>query len=262
MCRDIKSLKIQGAMSVAIAGIKAMPMKGFNLKAILSLRPTEPALRNGIEYAKRYGEKKALSYYNKTQKKINKYGYKKIRGIIFTHCHSSSVINLLIYAKKKGQKFRVYNTETRPLYQGRKTAKELSKAGINVTIISDLSAGDALTKGGRIEKADLAVMGADAVLKDGSVINKIGSGMFAELAYRHKIPIYIVTQGWKFSKRNVKIEERAFSEIWKNAPKYVKLRNPAFEKVNNKFITGIISEFGILKPKKFVKRVRKEYKWI
>ena len=32
VCRDIKSLKIQGAMSIAIAGIKAMSMKGFDEK--------------------------------------------------------------------------------------------------------------------------------------------------------------------------------------------------------------------------------------
>jgi len=59
----------------------------------------------------------------------------KNRDVIFTHCHSTNVVNSLIYAKKKGKKFQVYNTETRPLFQGRKTANELKKAGIKVTML-------------------------------------------------------------------------------------------------------------------------------
>ncbi len=262
VCRDIKSLKIQGAMSVAIAGIKAMSMKGFNEKKILSLRPTEPALRNGIKYAKKHGEKEALEYYHKTQDKINSH-YRKVKGVVFTHCHSNTVINLLKYAKKKGQKFKVYNTETRPMFQGRKTAKDLAKANIDVTMIADNAIGFVFRKTKIIpDRANVIFFGADAILRNGDVINKIGSNLYAEIAYHEHIPLYIVTQGWKFSKKFVKIEERTFHEIWLNAPSHVKLKNPVFERIENKFITGIISEFGVLKPKEFVKKVRSEYKWI
>lgn len=263
VCRDIKSLRIQGAKNVAIAGIKALSMKGFDLKRILSLRSTEPALRNGIKYAQKYGQEKALNYFKETQDKINSYGYKKVKNDVFTHCHSSSVVNLFVYAKKKGQKFRVYNTETRPLYQGRKTAEELSKAGIDVTMVADVAVGFLFRKSKLIpSKVDIIFFGADAVLKNGDVINKVGSNLFAEIAYHERIPVYIVTEGWKFSKRPVRIEERSFQEIWKEMPKDVKIKNPAFERIERKFITGIISEFGILKPKEFVKRVKREYKWI
>ena len=262
VCSRIKSLKIQGAMSVAIAGIKAMSMKDFDEKKILSLRPTEPALRNGIKYAKIHGQKKALDYYHKTQEKINKH-YKKVKGVVFTHCHSNTVINLLKHAQKKRQKFKVYNTETRPMYQGRQTARDLSKAGIDITMVPDTAVGFVFRKTKIIpDRANVIFFGADAVLKNGDVINKIGSNLYAEIAYHEHIPLYIVTQGWKFSKRSVKIEERDFHEIWINAPGHVKLKNPAFERIESKFITGIISEFGVLKPKQFVKKVRKEYKWI
>ena len=86
--------------------------------------------------------------------------------------------------------------------------------------------------------------------------------MFSEIAYTDKVPVYIVTQGWKFSNRPVKIEEREREEVWKKIPKGVKLKNPAFEIINSKFINGIISEFGILKPNVFVKKVKANYKWI
>jgi translation initiation factor 2B subunit (eIF-2B alpha/beta/delta family) len=124
-------------------------------------------------------------------------------------------------------------------------------------MILDNAVGDALEKGGSIKKADMMVIGADALLKNGDIINKIGSNMFAEIAYDNKVPVYVIADSWKFSKRDVKIEEREYKEIWKHAPKNVRIKNPAFEKVQSKYITAIVSELGILKPKAFVKKVKK-----
>ena len=80
--------------------------------------------------------------------------------------------------------------------------------------------------------------------------------MFAEIAKDHKIPIYVVADSWKFSKRPVKIEERAHQEVWKNAPKHIRIKNPAFERVESKYITAIVSELGILKPKEFARKMK------
>ena len=104
--------------------------------------------------------------------------------------------------------------------------------------------------------------GADAFLSDGSVINKIGSNMFAQIAKDLKKRVYVVTDAWKFSKKKVKIEERNFEEIWDTEAKKIKIRNPAFERVESKYITGIITELGVLGPKQFVRRVKKKYPWI
>ena len=54
-----------------------------------------------------------------------------------------------------------------------------------------------------------------------------------------------------------KIEERDFREIWKNAPRHVKIKNPAFEKIEKKYIKAVVSELGILTFGEFVERVRK-----
>ena len=102
----------------------------------------------------------------------------------------------------------------------------------------------------------MVFIGADAILKNGDIINKIGSGMFSEIAYDMKKPVYIIADSWKFAHGPEKIEERSFKEIWKNAPKHVKIKNPAFELIENKYITAIISELGILKPKQFTKKVK------
>jgi len=251
---DIKEVKIQGATNIAKAAVSAYMMKPTprNKKKLLSLRPTEPTLSNALNFLEKIGSKKVISHFSNAQEKINKFVFKLIRNgmIIYTHCHSTNVVKALIYAKKKGEKFRVYVTETRPLLQGRITSKELSRAGIKTTEWLDAAMDDAITG------ADLILLGADAILTSG-VINKIGSEAIAEIAYLRKKPVYIVADSWKFSPKNVKIEERDFHEVWKNAPKKIKIRNPAFEKIDKKYIKGIISEHGILSFDGFVKKAHK-----
>ncbi len=252
--KDIKEVRIQGATNIARAAVKAYSLSPNKKtkKILMSLRPTEPMLSNSLNALDKLGEKKVLVHFKQTQDKINKYVYKIVKKneIIFTHCHSTNLSKALIYAKKKGRKFNVYSTETRPLFQGRITAKELSDAGIKVTTIVDSASHEA------IAKSDIILLGADAILKQG-VINKVGSSGIAEMAFVHKKPFYIVADSWKFSPKNVKIEERDFHEIWKHVPRHIKIKNPAFAKIERKYITGIISEYGILKYGDFLRMVGK-----
>ena len=257
--RDIKTLKIQGASSIAKAALEAYslsPNKKTKRK-LINARATEPLLSNTLNKFEKLGKKKTLIHFQQAQDKINLLVTKLIKNnsVIFTHCHSTNVINALKYAKNKGKKFEVYNTETRPLFQGRKTSRELKKAGINVTQFVDSAARIALTKNQNTKKVNFVFFGADAILKTGA-INKVGSGMFAEIAYNHKIPVYIIADSWKFTSK-VKFEERNFQEIWKKAPRNIKIKNLAFEAIPKKYIKAIISEFGILSFDKFVKKVKK-----
>lgn len=249
---DIKKVKIQGATNIAKAAVKAYALEptAKNKAKLLSLRPTEPTLSNALNFLEKIGEKKVLSHFSESQKKINRFIFRLLKNgqIVYTHCHSTNVVNALIYAKRMGRKFEVYNTETRPLFQGRKTAKELAKNGIRITTFVDAALDDAITE------CDLVLLGADAILNTG-VINKIGSEAIAEIASIRKKPVYIVADSWKFSPRNVALEERDFHEVWKNAPGEIKIRNPAFEKVDKRYIKGIISEYGILKFNNFVKKM-------
>lgn len=254
ICQDIKSVKIQGATNVAKAGIKAYLLNPSTKtkKKLFSLRPTEPALFNALNLLEKNSPEKIISHFDKSQDKINNYVNKKIKNnfIVYTHCHSSSVSKSLIYSKKKGKKFKVYNTETRPLYQGRRTARELAKEKIKVINFVDSAMHEA------IKNSDIIFLGADAILKSG-VINKIGSTSVAEIAKVHKKPLFIVSDSWKFYPKNIKIEERDFHEVWKRVPKNIKVRNPAFEKIPKKYISGIISEKGILKHSEFIKKSKK-----
>ncbi len=258
---DIKKVNIQGARNIAKAALYAyslIPTRA-SIKKLLSLRPTEPMLENVLNLAEKRSYHEILKHFDFSQLRINKNVLRLIKNqdIIFTHCHSTNVVNALIYAKKKGKHFQVYNTETRPLFQGRRTASELKKAGIKVTMFVDSAAAIAIEKENRKDKvhADKIFLGADALLSSG-IINKIGSGLISELAHFHKVPVYIIADSWKFTKKKIPIENRSLNEIWNSAPKNIRIKNPAFEFVPKKYLTGIVSELGVLSYDKFVKRMK------
>jgi ribose 1,5-bisphosphate isomerase len=257
ICKDIQAVKIQSARNIAkkaFFAYKLIPTKESK-KKLLSLRPTEPLLANVLRIADRFSYREFLQKINENQEKINKLIFNLIpdNSIVFTHCHSSSVTSALSYAKSHGKKFEVYNTETRPLFQGRKTAKELRKAGIKVTMFVDSAAATAIEKENKNDKihADLVIFGTDAITPEG-VINKVGSGMFAEIAYRNKVPVYILADSWKYSPK-IHLEQRSPKEIW-NTNK-IKIKNPAFELVKKQYIKYIITELGVLKYNDFLKKI-------
>lgn len=261
ICKDIKNIKIQGARSIAKEALYAyslFPTKKSKQK-LISLRATEPMLVNVLNKADKIPYKEIIKHFDSAQNKINKEVFKIIdkNDRILTHCHSTNVINALVYSKKHGKKFEVYNTETRPLFQGRKTASELKKAGIKTTTFIDSATATALEKENEKDKiyTSKIFLGADAILRKG-IINKIGSGMFAEIANKHRIPVYVIADSWKFSPKIVKIEERDFHEVWKNAPNHIKIENPAFELVKREYIRAIVSEIGILSYSEFLRKMR------
>jgi len=166
ICSEIKSLKIQGAEQVARAALKALEIRSDKkaVRKLIRLRPTEPCLRNAIKYATSFydsklGIQETLRIMNRAREKIISNGANMIQknSIVFTHCHSGTVISILLEAKRRGKRFQVYNTETRPNLQGRITAAELLKNCIPVTMFVDSASTSAL------KESDIFLFGADAV---------------------------------------------------------------------------------------------------
>jgi ribose 1,5-bisphosphate isomerase len=171
------------------------------------------------------------------------------------------VTHILDKASKAGKKFKVICTETRPLLQGRITAKEMLDLGIETSMIID-SATRCF-----IKKADIVIVGADAISAEGNVINKIGTATIAALAQEARVPFYVVTELLKFDPATLfgdfeSIEERNRNEIWKEAPAGLAINNPAFEVVRRDFIHGIICEEGIIPPHSVYETVVRKYPWI
>jgi len=267
IAHEIKTLKIQGAQAVAEAAIKAWKRakdKATARKILESARPTEPMLRNVLRYlASGKDPDSLLKQLEKDKEKIRLFGMRKIRNgyVIYTHCHSSTVIAVLKEAKKRGKRFEVHVTETRPLFQGRITAKELAKVNIPVKFFIDSAMRLAL------KKADLVLLGCDAITSEGIIINKIGSALAVEIANRYDVPIYVCTHSWKFDPLTElgfyeEIEKRPGKEIWERPPKGVEIVNYAFEQISPDLVTGVICELGVLKPEAFFRQFEKAYPFL
>jgi len=255
--REIKEVKIQGANDIALAGVSAFLLNPTedSAKKILEARPTEPLLQNAIKLLKQsndpgHGAINFIRYMKESERKTAKFGASLIGQDmnIFTHCHSTTVMEILKEAKRQGKNFVVYNLEVAPLYQGRTTAKELAKEGIKVMHFPDLAAEQAL------EKCDLFLFGADAFLDKG-VVNKNGTSVLSEIAKAHKIPSYACGFSLKYISK-IKIELRKGKEVWDEREKNIVVINPAFEIVDKKYVTGCVSEMGILKYSEFIKKAK------
>ena len=183
-------------------------------------------------------------------------------GGVLTHCNAGALatcgygtaLGVIRSAVEMGKKIRVYADETRPFLQGaRLTAWELMEDGIDTTVICDNMAAH-LMKHGLIQAV---VVGADRIAANGDAANKIGTYNVAILAKEHGIPFYVAAP-WSTvdmataTGELIPIEERPQVEVTHHGGKQltpvgVGIRNPAFDVTPAKYISGIITERGVLR---------------
>lgn len=293
----IKRLEIQGARNVAIEAIKSIETGTKQSKAInkqeflnelseskqvlFASRSTEPLMRNALRYVIQAVESsnktdvkrlvdvvsqvtdQFLERLKQSKQTIASVGSKRISdgARILTHCHSSTVMNMLKQAKLDGKKFELFCTESRPVFQGRVTAKEMVNAGIKTTMFVDSAVRHF------INKVDFVVVGSDAITSEGNVINKIGTSMIALAAKEARTPFYVATELLKFDPATIlgdyeRIEERNPKEVWDSPPEGLSIKNPAFDVTRREFIHGIICEEGVVSPDSVSELIRRTYPWI
>ena len=104
---------------------------------------------------------------------------------------------------------------------------------------------------------DMIIVGADRIAKNGDFANKIGTYEKAVLAKENGIPFYVAAPVSTFDKTiedgsRILIEERGrieLAEINGKAimPEWTTVKNPAFDVTPTKYVTGYITEDGIVK---------------
>ena len=285
--KKITALEIQGARRIAQAAIKAMALQakesdsktldGFKsdllvaADALAKARPTEPMLQNSLRLLfvqlERHGhraprnvnearriileqEDLLLKHFDASINSIGEFGSNLIPGhaTVLTHCHSTTVMAALKQAFENKKEPRVICTETRPKQQGFITAKELAEIGIDVTLIVDSAVKSVMSK------VDLVLVGADSITSTGDLINKIGTSGVATIAKESDVPFHSCAELYKFDPltiwgRTTEVEQRP---AWEIADPYqlkgVKIMNSAFDKTDAKYITGYITEKGVVSP--------------
>lgn len=156
---------------------------------------------------------------------------------ILTISKSGTLINIFKLWHKRKSNLKLIITESRPANEGKLMVKELLKTGLKIELITEAMSGIF------IPKSDAVIIGADAVLKNGNVINKSGSLFLAVLCKYYKKPFYVLTTKSKFVNRNrYKISEELSDTVWKFAHPNLRTINIPFEEIDRKLITEIISE--------------------
>lgn len=185
------------------------------------------------------------------------------RGHVLTHCNAGGLATAgygtalapVRTAHNQGRPLHVYVDETRPFLQGaRLTAWELREAGIPLTLITDNMAGFMMKRG----NVDCVIVGADRIVANGDVANKIGTYSLAILARAHQIPFYVAapTSTIDLSLAHgdlIPIEERSSDEVThlagqRIAPLGVHAAHPAFDVTPHELISAIITERGVVYP--------------
>lgn len=185
------------------------------------------------------------------------------RGHVLTHCNAGGLATAgygtalapLRTAHTQGRPIHVYVDETRPFLQGaRLTAWELRQAGIRQTLITDNMAGYLMRRG----DIDCVIVGADRVVANGDIANKIGTYTLAVLANVHNLPFYVAAPSSTIdlslaSGDDIPIEERDATEVTHIsghliAPEGVPAAHPAFDITPHNLITAIITEQGVITP--------------
>jgi ribose 1,5-bisphosphate isomerase len=289
IAENIRGMRIRGASRIARSAAEALEIVarksmaqdsdalarelGNAAKILLQTRPTAVSLPNAIRYVMHRINAKAATtksmeelrtatlkacreFIENTETATQRIGEIGARRIVegdtlLTHCNSNAVISILKTAWAQGKRFEVLATETRPRFQGRITARELTSSGIPVTLILD----DAVRY--FMQEVDTVLVGADAITANGALVNKIGTSMVALAAHEAKVRVFVAAETYKFSPETmigelVKIEERDQNEIIAESELKklgsVGVRNPSFDVTPPEFIDLIITERGIIPP--------------
>jgi methylthioribose-1-phosphate isomerase len=182
---------------------------------------------------------------------------------ILHHCNTGmlatvdygTALGVIRMAHEQGKRIHVLLDETRPRMQGaRLSAWECKQLGIPFEIIPDSAAGHFLRSG----EVDLVLVGADRVAANGDTANKIGTYQVAVLAKENNVPFYPAVPTSTIDINistgdDIPIEERPGDELrapygQKLVPADYPVRNPAFDVTPAEYVTGIITENGIVRP--------------
>jgi len=272
----IKEMVVRGAPAIGAAAAYGMALGKKDLKKssekLRATRPTAHDLFYAVDYMmdkinNDADEFEAAREYTEDIvercRKIGENGEKLIKdGMnILTHCNAGALATVdygtalapLRLANKNGKKIFVYADETRPRLQGLLTAWELKQEGIKHSLIVDNAAGFFMKN----KQVDMVIVGADRIADNGDFANKIGTYEKAVLAKENNIPFYVAAPISTFDKKikdgsEIVIEERNRSELTEVnkktiMPDWVEVKNPAFDVTPHKFVTGYITEKGIIK---------------
>ena len=177
-----------------------------------------------------------------------------------------------LFGKKKKKSFRVIVVDSRPLLEGRDLLEKLLDAGIDCTYIFLNSLSYVMTN-----EVTKVFLGAAALMSDGSIMSRVGTASIANVAKANNIPVLFCCETYKINNR-VQLESITVNELgdpddletnrcaisnsgegldaankssllkdWRDTPNLT-LVSLLYDLTPSEFVSGIITEMGILPP--------------
>ncbi|MGW0737756.1 S-methyl-5-thioribose-1-phosphate isomerase [Streptomyces sp. NPDC002851] len=310
LVRAIRMLAVRGAPVLGIAGAYGVALaaaRGYDVDeaadALASARPTAVNLSRGARRAQEAyrsvlaegggrdkGAAAALATARalhaedaEASRRMAEHGFALLDELrpggghrILTHCNTGALVSggqgtafaVALAAHRAGQLNRLWVDETRPLLQGaRLTAYEAARSGMAYSLLTDNAAGSLFAAG----EVDAVLIGADRIVADGSVANKVGSYPLAVLAKYHHVPFIVVAPVTTIDLDTadgaaIEVEQRAGQEVTEFmapqvsvagaesgggiavAPLGTQAYNPAFDVTPPELVTAIVTESGVVSP--------------
>jgi len=158
---------------------------------------------------------------------------------LMTHSSSSNVMALFRACHLADLNVQAIITESRPGMEGRKLARYLNKLGVPCQFITEAQMASF------VMQADKVILGADTVLRDGTLITKAGSHLLALAAKDAGIPFWVLAEGFKHAlvlPEDAVLEEVDPDELQLEAMTQVEVRNIYFDLVPARLITAWVDE--------------------
>jgi len=176
---------------------------------------------------------------------------------ILTHGNCEVVISILESALNQGKRFSVVVTDG-AYEKSYKTLNSLLQKNVPVTLISDSSVAFIM------ENIDLVLVGAEAVVENGGILNTIGTYQLGIVAKALGKPFYVASQSFKFTKiyplnqteipNNKTSQENAFRknpdllELENKYPDILKIEQPPLDFTPPNYLTLLFTDLGVLTP--------------
>ncbi len=180
-----------------------------------------------------------------------------ISGTVITLSYSSTVLRSLMAGWDRGLLSGVVVAESRPLFEGRRTAEELARHGIPAALITDAEMGIF------VSTVNVAIVGADTIMAGGAVVNKSGTLLLALAARRCHVPLYVLADTRKIApapgrhrRMPFTIEDHDPKEVLPDGIDGVGVRNAYFDLTPGRYVTGYVTEEGILNRRDISERAR------
>jgi len=200
-------------------------------------------------------------------KAISRHASPKIADgdVILTYASAEVVEMLLKDAHgRDGKNFRVIVADSRPLLEGRQLVKRLAASGIECTYVMLNSLSYVMMR-----EVTKVFLGASALMSDGSVLSRVGTACVALSARSANVPVLFCCETYKISSRvqlesitgnelgdpddvvstgsTVETEASSVLEDWRSVPD-LRVLNLLYDLTPSEFVSGIVTEMGILPP--------------